>query len=123
MPEDSLVVYRPMSDIAPAELFYRGTVVRLSHATRRGLLRSATGREVEFDLQFVTLAKAFRGKPPEIALKEGLEVGFDVGWTSRGLRASRLFPAPLDSERKSGQEGDVPADKSSGENEYQLDIE
>jgi hypothetical protein len=106
-----------------AELFYRGTIVRYSKATRRGLLRSMTGREIQFDLQFVTLGATFRGNHPEIEVREGIDVGFDVGWTSRGLRASRIFAAPAPSEREAGQEGDITTDEGTGQNEYQLDIE
>ena len=105
------------------ELFYRGTILRYSPATGQGLLRSATGRQISFDLQFVTLGASLRGKQPAVPLEEGLEVGFDVGWTSRGLRASRLFIAPPALEGKAGQERDVAPDEGPGQDEYQLDIE
>ncbi len=105
------------------ELFYRGTILRYSPATGQGLLRSATGRQISFDLQFVTLGPSLRGKQPAVRLEEGLEVGFDVGWTSRGLRASRFFIAPPASEGKAGQERDVAPDEGPGQDEYQLDIE
>ena len=105
------------------ELFYRGTILRYSPATGQGLLRSATGRHIAFDLQFVPLGPSLRGREPAVLLEEGLEVGFDVGWTSRGLRASRLFTAPPASEGETGQEGDVASDEGAGQDEYQLDIE
>ena len=111
-----------MSNPDSAELSYRATIMRYSPTTGQGILRSATGRQISFDLQFTRLADSFRGKTPEIPLQEGLVVGFDVSWTSRGLRASRLFPAKT-SEGEPGQEGDVATDEGPGQNEYQLDIE
>lgn len=86
---------------APAEssLAYRGTIQRYSPAQGGGTIRSSTGREIVFDLRFVRLHEAFRGDTPRIELCEGLEVGFDVGWTSRGLLVSKLFPQPTEENR------------------------
>ena len=81
-----------MAEAEAGELFYRGTIMRYSLAHGGGLIRSATGRELEFDLRFVRLHEDYRGREPKITLAEGLEVGFDVGRTSRGLLVSRLFP-------------------------------
>lgn len=79
---------------APDELFYRGTLIRLSRGGHHGVVRSATtGREVSFELQHVTLVGA-RGPSGFVELREGMAVGYDVGWTSRGLRVTKLFPAP-----------------------------
>ena len=112
-----------MPDQETSDLFYRGTIVRYAPATGQGVVRSAAGRDIVFDLQFVKLAPTFRGRNPETSIIEGLEVGFDVGWTSRGLRASRFFPIPPGSERETGEERHVTANEGSGQNEYQFDIE
>jgi hypothetical protein len=78
---------------APGELFYRGTLIRWSRGSRQGVVRSdASGREISFDLQHVVVLDG-SGNPGGIELREGLAVGFDVGWTSRGLRVTKLFPA------------------------------
>ena len=97
-------------------------------ATKRGDFKPPSWKDPgfqrsSFDLQFVTLGPSLRGKQPAVRLEEGLEVGFDVGWTSRGLRASRFFIAPPASEGKAGQERDVAPDEGPGQDEYQLDIE
>ena len=77
-----------------AELYYRGTLIRLSRGSRHGVVRSeATGREIPFDLQHVVVLDG-DGNPAELELREGLTVGYDVGWTSRGLRVTKLFPPP-----------------------------
>ena len=67
-----------MAEAEAAELFYRGTIMRYAVAHGGGLIRSATGRELEFDLRFVRLHEDYRGRDPKITLAEGLEVGFDV---------------------------------------------
>jgi hypothetical protein len=65
--------------------FYRGTVLKISHGAQRGTIRSASGRNIPFIFAHVTMAGPHRRFAD---LREGLEVGFDVSWTSRGLRVS-----------------------------------
>jgi hypothetical protein len=75
----------------PGELFYRGTLIRLLRGSGAGVVRSASsGREIPFEMQHVALP----GGPadPRLELREGMQVGYDVGWTSRGLRVTKLFP-------------------------------
>jgi hypothetical protein len=73
------------------ELFYRGTLLQFARGTGRGVVRSArTGREVPFELIHVVVLGASAEEPLE--LREGMEVGYDVGWTSRGLRVTKIFP-------------------------------
>ncbi len=72
---------------SPAALWYRGQIVRLDAGTGRGAVKSAlTGREIPFELRFVDLAGC--QPAPEV----GETVGYDVGWTSRGLRVTRIAP-------------------------------
>ena len=49
-------------------------------------MRSGSGREVRIVEQFVEMldGRSFQD------LREGTEVGFDVGWTSRGLRVTKI---------------------------------
>jgi hypothetical protein len=76
-----------------SEPFYRGTLVQLSRGGGRGVVRSLqTGREIPFERQHVVvLAPRDAGW---FELREGMAVGYDVGWTSRGLRVTKLFAAP-----------------------------
>ena len=75
------------------ELFYRGTLIRLSRGGSTGVVRSlASGREFVFERQHATV---LAGSDPDVLeLREGMMVGYDVGWTSHGLRVTKLFPAP-----------------------------
>jgi hypothetical protein len=75
--------------------FYRGMIMRLDRARGRGAVRSHQGREVPFEFPFVEVAGApLGGRFPGIdLLSEGDSVGFDVGWTSSGLRVTIIKPA------------------------------
>jgi hypothetical protein len=62
--------------------FYRGRIKKLFHGTQMGIVRSGNGREIPFTFIHVTMvgdARRFED------LREGMHVGFDVGWTSKGL--------------------------------------
>jgi hypothetical protein len=61
------------------------------YGSESGTLRSeATGREYAFRYPFVEIRAAI---PRIDGLREGMTVGFDLGWTSRGQRVTviRVF--------------------------------
>ena len=67
--------------------YYRGTIRRLFTSSGMGLVRSDSGREIPFAAAHVIVigdARRFED------LREGMVVGFDVGWTSKGLRVTTL---------------------------------
>ena len=81
--------------------FYQGMIMRLDRARGRGVVRSHSGREIRFEFPFVAVVGAgIGGRMPGIDLiNEGDVVGFDVGWTSRGLRVTTIRPrARIDSD-------------------------
>ena len=81
-------------DALPAEPFYRGTLIHVSRGGGRGVVRSLqTGREIPFEREHMVVL-APRDGAGWFELREGMIVGYDVGWTSRGLRVTKLFPAP-----------------------------
>ena len=49
-------------------------------------MRTGSGREVRFTAPFVEILDGRRIE----YLVEGMEVGFDVGWTSHGLRVTKI---------------------------------
>ena len=74
----------------PRERFYRGTILRINQGRGTGLLRTSNGREVRFERSLLEILDGYRFGD----LNEGLQVGFDVGWTSRGLRVTQIkFPS------------------------------
>jgi cold shock CspA family protein len=71
----------------PADRFYPGTIRKLYAGSGFGLVRSDTGREIPFAAAHVLIGGRV-GRFDE--LREGMRVGFDVGWTSHGLRVTVL---------------------------------
>jgi cold shock CspA family protein len=81
-----------MDDDAPApdaveraDKYYRGTVHKLSRSAQRGTVRSASGRNIPFMFMHVTMVGPHQRFED---LHEGQEIGYDVSWTSKGLRVS-----------------------------------
>lgn len=72
---------------------YVGTVVRWSPDSGTGVLRTGSGRELDFDVEHTVVLGELVAGPRAFAISDGQEVGYDVGWTSRGLRVTKLFPA------------------------------
>ena len=66
-----------------SERYYRGTITRVYYGSETGIIRSnETGREYRFKWPLVEI----RGPIPRVGgLREGMSVGFAVGWTSSGL--------------------------------------
>lgn len=80
---------RPAGSVAPdpsQERYYRGVIRRVYYGSESGTLVSdASGREYHFKHPFVEIL----GPIPRIdGLREGMTVGFDVGWTSHGLKVT-----------------------------------
>ncbi len=75
--------------------FYKGLIVFLDRIRGRGVIRSFSGREIPFEFPFVSVVGAAIGRSRAgiELIKEGDNVGFDVGWTSAGLRVTRINPA------------------------------
>lgn len=71
---------------AGGDYYYRGVIQRVYYGSESGTLVSeATKRQYHFKYPFVEI----RGPIPRVSgLREGMTVGFDVGWTSRGLRVT-----------------------------------
>ena len=68
--------------------FYRGVIHKISSGNETGVVLSDSGKEIPFVFPFLRLIGA-----PRLDIRfltEGMRVGFDVGWTSQGLRISTL---------------------------------
>jgi len=69
--------------------FYRGTLLKLQRGRQKGILRTADGKEIPFDFAHAQLlGDRYRWED----LHEGMDVGYDVGWTSNGLRVTVIRP-------------------------------
>jgi hypothetical protein len=67
--------------------FYQGVIQRVNWGHQTGVVRSGNGREIPFYFPFVTVVGERRRVE---SLRAGMRVGFDVGWTSSGLRVTML---------------------------------
>jgi hypothetical protein len=74
-----------------ADLFHHGVVTKLFPSNNLGLIRTQNGREVPFSFDLVILVGEVK-RPSD--LREGQEVGYDVGWTSNGLRVTKIKTYP-----------------------------
>lgn len=83
------------------DLFHQGVISKLFPSNNMGLVRAESGREIPFSFEFVLLLGEAK-KPSE--LKEGQEVGYDLGWTSNGLRVTKIkvYSSPPPSEGQGG---------------------
>lgn len=68
------------------EKFPHGKVVRFFPQNRYGFIKDRVGRDVYFNLDELR----FVGEKDRRHLKEGIEVGYDVGWTSHGLHVTKM---------------------------------
>lgn len=85
-----------------SERFYRGTITRVFPGSGTGVVRSQSGREIRFEAPHVVITGAACRFDE---LREGLAVGFDVSWTSRGLRVSMLHLAAQSGAKPTTEEG------------------
>jgi hypothetical protein len=72
---------------AEADRFYRGKIDKLLRGNQTGLIVSASGRELPFECSHLRIVGPIRDFD---ALQEGMEIGFDVGRTSKGLRVTLI---------------------------------
>lgn len=81
-----------MSDEEKAEgelkdLFCRGVITKLFPTNSMGLVRTGSGREVPFSFSSVILLGDIKSASE---LKENQEVGYDLDWTSEGLKITKI---------------------------------
>lgn len=103
----------------PEDHWHHGVISKLFPSNNLGVVRTESGREVQFSFDLVILLGAAQ-KPAD--LKEGMAVGYDLGWTSKGLRITKIKvfaeavspPSPsADLEGQGGQSQDLPSENLS----------
>ena len=70
---------------SPEDKYYRGIIAKLRRGAQAGVVRSRSGRDIPFTFMFVTMVGSHQRFDD---LREGMTVGYDVSWTSKGLRVS-----------------------------------
>lgn len=113
-----------------SDLFYHGIIRRLSPRKGTGVVRTASGRDVRFSYQMVQVSGALRSPK---GLREGMVVGYDLGWGGHGLRVTKIKTYPRkdrrdgeDASRSHGQQRqgeDLAGQQRSHEDAEQGDVE
>ncbi|MBI4211847.1 MAG: hypothetical protein HY540_04335 [Deltaproteobacteria bacterium] len=68
------------------DAFSKGTIIKYYPRQGFGLLENVRGEHISFSLAELDVV----GPKDKKSLKRGLRVGYDVGWTSKGLHVSKL---------------------------------
>ena len=67
--------------------FHQGMITKLFPSNNTGIVRTESGRELMFSYDLVVLSGSVNSP---LDLKEGAVVGYDLGWTSNGLRVTKI---------------------------------
>jgi len=70
----------------PDDKFSKGRVMKYFPQSKYGFIKDRKGKDVYFNIDEVR----FVGDKGRESLKEGILVGYDVGWTSHGLHINRI---------------------------------
>jgi hypothetical protein len=92
----------PEEGTESADKYYHGRIAKLFRGSQMGVVRSGNGREIRFEFLHLTMVGPLRRFED---LREGMAVGFDVGWTSKGLRVT-VMRAGGDADAGPGRGGD-----------------
>jgi hypothetical protein len=98
---DAVLGVKPITNMAPDEkdplvsargdFYHQGVITKLFPSNNTGVVRTESGRELTFSYELVILCG--EAKSP-LELKVGEAVGYDLGWTSNGLRITKLKTYP-----------------------------
>lgn len=78
-------------DSGKTDLYHQGVITKLFPSNNTGIVRTESGRELPFSYDFVILC----GEAKTVQdLREGERVGYDLGWTSNGLKVTKIKTYP-----------------------------
>jgi len=81
---------------ARQDYYHQGVIVKLFPSNNMGVVRTESGREVRFSYDLVILCGEAK---TQLDLREGERVGYDLGWTSGGLRITKIKTYPRSSDQ------------------------
>jgi len=70
------------------DYYHQGVITKLFPSNNTGVVRTESGRELTFSYELVILCGEVRSP---LDLKVGQSVGYDLGWTSSGLRITKIM--------------------------------
>jgi len=78
----------------PVDNYHHGVITKLFPSNNTGIVRTESGRELPFSYELVILT----GEAKTVQdLREGEPVGYDLGWTSSGLKITKIKTYPKSS--------------------------
>jgi hypothetical protein len=89
---------------ARGDFYHQGVITKLFPSNNTGVVRTENGRELTFSYELVILIGEVKSP---LELNVGEQVGYDLGWTSSGLRITKLktYPKPQSETSTSNSEG------------------
>jgi hypothetical protein len=75
--------------------YHQGVITKLFPSNNTGVVRTESGRELTFSYELVIMIGEAKSA---LELKVGESVGYDLGWTSNGLRITKLKTYPQKSD-------------------------
>ena len=72
---------------ARGDFYHQGVVTKLFPSNNTGVVRTESGRELTFSFDLVIMCGE---KSSPLDLKVGELIGYDLGWTSAGLRVTKI---------------------------------
>lgn len=85
-PKQNVILPPPAYRKAPEDKFSKGRVMKYFPQSKYGFLKDNKGHDIYFNVDEVR----FVGAKGREALKEGIEVGYDISWTSHGRHIARI---------------------------------
>ena len=76
---------------ARGDYYHQGVITKLFPSNNTGVVRTESGRELTFSYELVILCGEAQSP---LDLKVGESVGYDLGWTSSGLRVTKIRTYP-----------------------------
>lgn len=73
------------------DYYHQGVITKLFPSNNTGVVRTESGRELTFSYELVILSGEVQSP---LDLKVGEAVGYDLGWTSNGLRVTKIRTYP-----------------------------
>ncbi len=73
------------------DYYHQGVITKLFPSNNAGVVRTESGRELTFSYELVILCGEAQSP---LDLKVGESIGYDLGWTSSGLRVTKIRTYP-----------------------------
>jgi hypothetical protein len=75
------------------DFYHQGMITKLFSSNNTGVVRTESGRELTFSYELVIMCGE---KKSPLDLTVGESIGYDLGWTSVGLRVTKIktYPKP-----------------------------